>query len=46
MANDEVDIIAANDLSRTSSESQLHLWSIELASRGPEQSEKELRYVI
>ena len=38
-------ISIAGDLSRSSSESQLHDMSMELANRGPKQSELELRCV-
>lgn len=40
---DDLDTMVASDLSRANSESHLHLMSLELANRGPRQSESELR---
>ena len=42
----QLNFSTAGDLSRSNSESQLHDLSMELANRGPKQSETELRSVI
>ena len=40
---DDLDVIQSSDLSRTSSESHLQMMTADLANRGPQQSELELR---
>lgn len=42
----QLNFATAGDLSRSNSESQLHDISMELANRGPTQSESELRYIM